>query len=288
MNQLKCAVTGSNGYVGKHIVNALRLQGCIVYELGRSKQQAQLENFFLEFSLNHSTLPNLQHIDVLIHCAYDFSANTINKSKQINLDGTQRLFQHANASGVKRIIFISSLSAFENAKSVYGKTKLAIEVQAKKFGAIIIRPGLIFGKKTQGIVGAMQQFVKKSPVVPLISLGNQKFYLCYIDDLCHLISNLIVINKVSDKPIVAASKQPITFRQLTKELAKNENKKVILIPIPFSLIWLGLKLLEILSFNIGLRSDSLIGAQFYNKNPDFSGLEVLKKNYFKTIDLKFL
>lgn len=288
MNQLRCAVTGASGYVGKHIVNALRQQDHIVYELGRSQQQSQLENFFLAFDLNHITMPNLQNIDVLIHCAYDFSANTIKKSSQINLNGSLRLLRHAKASGVKRIIIISSMSAFEKAKSIYGKTKLELEKQARKLGVVIVRPGLVFGQKTQGIVGAMQQFVKKFPVVPLISYGKQKFYPCYIVDLCHLISCIIVADKVCDKPIVAATKQAITFRQIIKELAKTRNKKLLLIPIPFSLIWLCLKLLEMLNFNIGLRSDSLIGAQFYNKNPDFSGLDTLDNIYFHAMNVASL
>lgn len=284
MNQLNCAVTGSSGYVGKHIVNALRQQGYITYELGRLQKGAQLEKFFLKFDLNSTEMPNLQNIDVLIHCAYDFSADTISKSKKINLEGSLRLLQHAKKSGIKRIILISSLSAFEKAKSVYGKTKLFLEKQARTLDVTIVRPGLIFGQNTQGIVGAMQKFIKKFPVVPLIGDGKQEFYPCYIVDLCHLISYLSITDAVYEKPIIAATKKAVTFRDLIKILAQTKNKKVILIPIPFSLIWLGLKFFEMLPINIGLRSDSLIGAQFYDKNTNFSNLSALENIHFSAMN----
>lgn len=284
MNQLNCAVTGSSGYVGKHIINTLRQRGHTTYELGRLQEGAQLENFFLKFNLNSAEMPDLQNIDVLIHCAYDFSADTIISSKKINIDGSLRLLQHAKKSGVTRIILISSLSAYEKTKSVYGKTKLLLEKKACALGVIIIRPGLIFGGKTHGIVGSMQAFIKKFPVVPLIGNGKQEFYPCYIVDLCHLISHLAITDEVYKKPIIAASKKAVTFRDLIKILAQINHKKVRLIPIPFSLIWLGLKFLEILHINMGLRSDSLIGAQFYDKNLNFSNFDTLEKINFSTIN----
>lgn len=288
MNQTTCAVTGSNGYVGKHIVNALRQQNYLVYELCRSVQKSQELKFFLEYALDNSVLPNLNNIDVLIHCAYDFSANSRKKSQKINLDGSLRLLQHAKNSGVKRIILISTMSAFEKAKSVYGKTKLALEKEAEHVGAIIVRPGLVFGQQTQGIVGAMQKFVKKFPVVPLIGDGRQEFYPCYIDELCRLIICLLTTHQTYEKPIVAASKQKITLRDIILALAKANHKKVLLIPIPFNVILIGLKFLEIIHVNIGLRSDSLIGAKFYNKNPDFSSLDALKSVHFSAADFTLM
>lgn len=273
MNPITCAITGANGYLGKYLVDSLRQQKYIVYELARSKESALLKEFFLPFSLNETTLPTLDNIDVLIHCAYDFSANTMQLSDTVNIGGSIRLLAHAKKSGVKKIIVISSMSAYPDARSVYGKTKLALEKKAMELNAIIIRPGLIFGKNTQGIVGAMQKFIKKFPIVPLIGNGQQEFYPCYLENLYQLIVQLMMIDSPISKPIIAASQNAITFKKIITLLAKSKNQKIMSIPIPFWLIWSGLKLLEMLNVNIDLRSDSLLGAQYYDKNPDFSELE---------------
>src|SRR3990167_9834101 len=100
MSKFVYAVTGASGYLGKHLVNFLRQQDCIVYELGRSLSNAQITEYFLPFFLGETTLPELQNVDVLIHCAYDFSTRSMNENKKINLDGGKRLFQYAKKSGI--------------------------------------------------------------------------------------------------------------------------------------------------------------------------------------------
>lgn len=288
MKSLICAVTGANGYVGKQIVLFLRRNNFIVYELARSIERVQNPDFFIPFSLDNPRLVDMNHIDILIHCAYDFSPTTLNDSKKINLDGSLTLLQHAKLNGVKKIIVLSTLSSFETTRSTYGKTKLALEKSAQALGAIILRPGLIFGKQTTSIVGAMKKFVKQFPVVPLIGNGNQPFYACYINDLCQLILDLILTDNTYDKPIFCANPNPITFRELVKTLAATENKKVMLLPIPFLFIWTGLRLLETMGFPIGLRSDSVIGAHFYDKQFNLSHFTVLESVPFRSMDSNLL
>lgn len=288
MKSLTCAVTGANGYVGKQIVLFLREAGYVVYELARSIDRIQNPEFFIPFSLDNPQLVDMTHIDILIHCAYDFSTTTLKDSKKINLNGSIALLQHAKLCGVKKMIILSTLSSFETTRSIYGKTKLALEKSAQSLGAIILRPGLIFGKKTTGIVGAMKKFVKQFSVVPLIGNGNQPFYVCYIDDLCQLILYLIITNNIYDKPIFCATQNPLTLRELVTSLAKSENKKVMLLPIPFLCIWTGLRLFEILGISIGLRSDSVIGAHFYDKEFNLSHFSIMESVQFRSMDSNLL
>lgn len=288
MKPLCCAVTGANGYVGKQIVTSLRESGYITYELVRSMDRVQDSAFFIPFSLEHTELPNLSHIDVLIHCAYDFSMQTMHESEKTNLNGSIRLLRHAKLNGVKKLIVLSTLSSFDGTRSVYGKTKLAIEQSSQKLGAIILRPGLIFGRETVGIVGAMKKFIKKFPLIPLIGSGKQPFYTCYIDDLCQLIICLAKTDSDFKKPIFCAAKHPITFKELVLTLAKSENKTILTLPIPFQAIWLGLKLIEIIGLSIGLRSDSIVGAYFHDKNFDISHFAILETIQFRTMDPKLL
>lgn len=288
MKSLCFAVTGANGYVGKQIVTSLRESGYVVYELARSIDRVKDSTYFIPFSLRETKLPNLSHIDVLIHCAYDFSTHSMQESEKINLNGSIQLLKHAQSSGVKKLIVLSTLSSFIGTRSVYGKTKLAIEQSAQKMGAIILRPGLIFGRQTVGIVGAMKKFVKKFPIIPLIGSGKQPFYACYIDDLCQLIHSVMISDTIFSKPIFCATKKPVTFKELVIMLAKSENKTVMLLPIPFRAIWLGLKFTESIRLPIGLRSDSIVGAYFYDKNFNMSDFTVLEFIHFRSMNSNLL
>ncbi|OGT32446.1 MAG: hypothetical protein A3C44_03340 [Gammaproteobacteria bacterium RIFCSPHIGHO2_02_FULL_39_13] len=284
MSKFVYAVTGASGYFGKHLVNFLRQQDYIVYELGRSVSNAQIPEYFLPFFLGETTLPELQNVDVLIHCAYDFSARSIKENEQINLQGSRRLFQYAKKTGVKHIIFISSISAYKDAKSIYGKIKYAIENEAASVGASIIRPGLIFGDNPKGIVGAMLQWVKNNAVVPLIGRGNQLFYVSEIGALCHLTNQLANTKQHAFNVITATANKPITFKELLILIAKKYNKKIYFVPVSFCLIWLALKILELSGINLGFRSDSLVSAQYYNKEIDFSPLFDFDDIHFPAVD----
>src|SRR5207244_325159 len=90
---------------------------------------------------------------------------------------------------LKYIIYISTLSAHDTACSLYGRTKYQLEqiLMQKYKNVIIIRPGLIFHDPLQGITAAMDNFVKKYPVVPLIGKGNQLIYPCFLEEFAQLI-----------------------------------------------------------------------------------------------------
>jgi len=89
---------------------------------------------------------------------------------------------------VDKIIFLSSISAFEGCRSLYGKAKLEIEKVAADLGATIIRPGLVYGsERPGGMYGSLQRVVARFPIMPLIGSGKHLQYLVHEDDLCELL-----------------------------------------------------------------------------------------------------
>src|SRR5437899_1902044 len=124
MPGLTYGVTGASGFVGSRIANELR-QHAAVRELGRHSQY----HFALGKPVDRGVL---EGADVLVHCAWDFTPKSWAEVKRIDVEGSLDLFAVAREAGVGRIIYISSMSAFEGTKSNYGRAKLAIEKQAAK------------------------------------------------------------------------------------------------------------------------------------------------------------
>jgi hypothetical protein len=73
---------------------------------------------------------------VVIHAAYATRARSEAEARRVNEDGTARVLKLTNDAGA-RLVFISSLSAHEGARSYYGRSKLAIERSARSCA----RPG---------------------------------------------------------------------------------------------------------------------------------------------------
>lgn len=286
MNKLNIAITGANGYIGSILSSYLEKQGHSICQMIREPSTNQVK--YIQFQLGEKNdYSLLKDIDVLIHCAYDFSLTNYDQLRRVNLEGSVELFKQAKSAGIKNIIFLSSTSAFETTISNYGKIKYELEQHAREMGVTIVRPGLVFSKNAKGIIGSIEKIVIRSPIVPIIGKGDQIFFPCHIEDLSALINYLIVNNAIYSNPITAASEKTITFKELIFALAKAKHKKPTLFPLPYHLLYIGLKMAEICKIPLGLRSDSLKYMSHYNKTPDFSITKEIGIN-FRPLNLSTL
>jgi nucleoside-diphosphate-sugar epimerase len=270
-----CVITGANGYIGSRIAAHLRREGWVVYELRHDLKSAIAgDGLLLPYSLEEGVKPEvLRGVQALVHCAYDFRPVRWEEILTVNVKGSLRLFAAAREADVKRVIFFSSMSAFEGCRSLYGRGKMEVEKEALKMGAVVIRPGLVFGKDAGGTFGALHRLVSASKVVPLIGSGSQIQYLAHEEDLCCLVAKICAAEgDYIDSPISAAAERSVTLREIVKVVAEAQGQKKIVIPIPWRVVWLGLKITEKLNLGIGLRSDSVIGLVNSNRHPDFAPL----------------
>jgi len=271
MKALSYAVTGANGFVGSTIADFLRSKKYKVYEIGRHpSRNIQGMQYFIHYSLEDAIdKKKLKKIDVIIHCAYDFQLTKWKDIERVNVNGSINLLREAHSAGVKRIIFISTMCAFEGCKSMYGNAKTSVEKEAAKLGAIIVRPNMVFGNGAGGSIGSLNRQIALSKFIPLIGGSSKLHYLCHKDDLAYAVLELSLAKKDINAPVVAASEKGHTFKNILKILAGANGKKIFIVPIPYWATFLALRILEILKINIGLRSDSLVSLVDVNQNADF-------------------
>jgi nucleoside-diphosphate-sugar epimerase len=264
----RVAITGASGYLGSNLVNLFRKEGFVVYRLTGSAQFDRPDPFTVDYSLSdfHSADFFLNNkIEVLIHCAYDFSLFEWKEIERVNVQGSVGLMQAAKEQGVERIVFISTMSAFEACASMYGKAKLEIEQQTAQIGVMVIRPGLIYSEQPGAMMGKLREAVRTMSVLPNITGGSQTLYLVHLDDLMQLVFSLATNMASADQPIIAASSQGKTLAQILKLIAQRQHKTIILLPVPWRLIWVVIKICEGCGLKIGFRSDSIIS--LVNQDP---------------------
>ena len=264
-----CAVTGANGYVGRIIVQHLRDAGKRVICLQRTTGDADVRAWSLQ---GEPSTDMFADVDVLIHCAYVFGSVGSAGIEKVNVHATLRWFDAAKAAGVRRIIFISSVSCYDDCKSLYGKAKLAVERRATEFDMVIVRPGLVYGPTPGGMVGSLTKILNlPGPLLPMVGAGRLATVLVHEHDLGQSMVQLCGFNDVpAGKPISAANDQLMSFVDIMKSLARARGKKVIFVPVPWRLLWLPLRIAESVGVRARLRSDSLVGLVNQNPAPDFS------------------
>lgn len=262
------AVTGANGWVGGRIVDALARKGFQVRRLVRCPRLPG----DVPFELGRDVTPDaLQGVSVLVHAAYDFTPVTWNDISKTNVEGSEKLFKAARDSGVSKIVFISSMSAFEGCRSLYGKAKLAIEEMIRGGEGLVLRPGLVYGEQSGGMFGNLVRQVQRSKVIPLFGKGDQKLYLIHEADLGDVVCKY-VCREIPEcaYPLTITHEAGWNFRNILLKIATDENKQIHFISIPWRLVWMVLKAGEIVHMPIGFRSDSLVSLMNQNPNPDFS------------------
>ncbi|HLC81651.1 MAG TPA: NAD(P)-dependent oxidoreductase [Candidatus Nanoarchaeia archaeon] len=278
MKQLKCAITGANGYVGSHLCNTLLKQNYIVCGMGRHNSKQLSRN--IPYSLGQKLSPELfKGLDALIHCAYDFSLRKKEDIERINIKSSIELLTAAKSAGIKKIVYISSLTSFQGTRSRYGQAKLAVEQEAEKLGAVIVRPGLIFGRNAGGMIGSLSRLVSALRIVPVIGSGKQDFYLCHVDDLANLLLELISDGQTVPNPIYAVSGTTHTFKEILQALAAAKGRTIYFFPLPLFLTYFSLVFLEKLGWSGNLRSDSLNGLRYRNKNVDLTSSRQLNTSF---------
>jgi nucleoside-diphosphate-sugar epimerase len=269
-----CLVTGANGHLGAHVKAALQARGWNTVDVTR--QPAAGSNG-VRLRLGEDIAPALlAGAQALVHCAYDFKQLSWDEIRRVNVLGSDKLFRAARAAGVQRIVYISTISAFEGCRSLYGKAKLETEQLAHAAGAAVVRPGLIYGNPPQAMFGSLVAQVENAKVLPLFGGGAQLQYLIHEQDLCTLICALVDGSvTLPAGPLTAAHDAPWSFRRILEEIARGKGRTLKFVPAPWRLLWAGIRTAEALHVPLQFRSDSLLSLMYQNPAPSFADYQRL-------------
>jgi len=272
----RIAITGAGGFVGSMLVRRFEDTGWSVTRLSHSTSGGDT----VPFRLGDEVQPEIfrsRNITALVHCAYDFKPLVRAEIQRVNVDGSRKLLEAAAAGGVERIAVMSTISAFDGCRSVYGQTKLEIEAAAAATGALVVRSGLVWadGQPTGGMFGSLAGSVNAG-LVPLVGGGTYPQYLIHEEDLWELLKRFCdgdVQNP--ERPVVAAASKPWPMRDLLAELARRQGRHPRFLPVPWQPVWAGLRLAEIAHVSVPYRSDSVVSLVHQDRHPDFDSLRAL-------------
>ena len=274
----RIALTGGTGYVGSIIAEGLptgaeltRLvrrpsnAGDIAWSLGGANASLQDEL-------------SARSVTDLIHAAWDMATSSRSQAQRICVDGSLDLLRTAKAAGVSRFIFISTISAFDDARSIYGQTKREVETAVLDDGGVVLRLGLVHGNGDGGMFGKIQQSVDAARFVPMIGSGQGLQYLLEAGALQLAVGHALGgdLDKVRC-PVLLADETPVRFRDLVRRIAHDRGQSPILVPLPWRLLYLGLSGLERLGITPPIRSDSVTSFVHANPAPDFTATQALRR-----------
>ncbi|MEL7318144.1 MAG: NAD(P)H-binding protein [Pseudomonadota bacterium] len=145
------AITGATGFVGSTTLDTALEQGFAVRALTRRDQPARDGVTWVKGTLNDaSALAELgRGADAMLHIAGLTNTPDPAEFERANVEGTANVMAAMKEVGVKRLVFVSSLSAREPKLSQYGASKAAAEelVSASALDWTIVRPPAVYGPR---------------------------------------------------------------------------------------------------------------------------------------------
>lgn len=232
----KLLITGSNGFVGTYFID-------------KYKERYDIRTFsFLTDNLDAldcSELDAVFHLSALVH---QMGGASDEEYEKVNVTQTLELAKRAKESGVKQFVFMSTVKVYgeetddiynENSgcypEDEYGKSKLKAEqellkLESESFVVSIVRTPIVYGYGVKANIKNLVSLVKKVPILPFGAIENRRS-MVYIGNLCHLVD--VVIEQEKSGVFLASDDEPLSTTRLVELIAKNLNKKIYLIKIPF-------------------------------------------------------
>jgi nucleoside-diphosphate-sugar epimerase len=249
-------ITGAHGYLGSLLRARLEADGWTTTALVRSPRPEERAE---RWALGEMPSPDvLRAADALVHCAYDFRPRTERELREANVRGSEMLLRAAHDAGVRRLLALSSMSAYAGTTQHYGRAKLDIERVTVDLGGIAVRPGLVYGGTPAGMAGALHKLTRL-PIVPVIGGSSARQFPVHEDDFADAVAQILEAETWTPEVIGIAQPKSVSFRELLESFAREQGRHPRFVPVPWQLVFWTLRAAEVAHLPVPLRADSVIG-----------------------------
>ncbi len=184
-------VTGGTGFVGPHVVHALRARDLPVRVLVRDlRHGAQARAWGAELVQGDVTdaaslAAAVEGVDAVVHLVAIIKGSE-SDFERVMAQGTRNVVAAAKQAGVRRFVLASALGLDERTKDAvpYFAAKWEMERAVKESGLeyVIFRPSFIFGKDG-GVLPTFIRLARFAPVTPIVGPGTQRLQPIWVEDV---------------------------------------------------------------------------------------------------------
>jgi uncharacterized protein YbjT (DUF2867 family) len=258
-------VTGGTGFVGGHVVKALRDQDQRVRCLVRKPRKAgHLTSWGCELVQGDVTdaaslRRAVEGIDVVVHLVA-IRQGKPQQFQAVMVDGTRNLLRVSNKAGVIRFVHMSALGTSEETKDLvpYFGAKWEMEKDVKSSGLphVIFRPSFIFGRDG-GILPTFRKLAKLMPVTPIIGSGAQRIQPIWADDVGAYFAKAVEHEPATNGVFELGGPDVVSWNEFWERLKKVLGMRRPSVHVPVGLMKANALLTERLPGDIPLTRDLL-------------------------------
>jgi len=237
-------VTGGTGFIGPHVIHALRARDVPVRALVRDPAKAaRLTAWGVELVRGDVTDPvslaaACAGADAVVHLVSIITGSPAD-FERVMAQGTRDLVAAARDAGVRRFVLASALGLDERSKDAvpYYRAKWEMERAVKEAGLdyVIFRPSFVFGQDG----GALPTFVRLArfaPVTPVVGPGTQRLQPIWVEDLAEYFARAVDAEGVANRTFELGGPDAPTWNEFWDRLKKVLGVRRPSLHVPFSLM----------------------------------------------------
>ena len=239
---MRIAITGANGFVGRHVITALREDEvadeirAIVRDPDRAR--SELTGAGLDLRRGDVTDPAslagvFDGVDVVVHTVA-IPTERQASFERVNAEGTRTVVREAERAGVRKIVHLSAIGA--SPESPYPFLRSKGQGQAAVTGSatpsVVLRPSVLFGPGDDFF--PRLRFSLRFPVVPLPGGGTARFQPLHVLDLARTI--VLAARGPVAGVFELGGPVPVTYRQMLEETMRAYGIRRPTVPLPAGLM----------------------------------------------------
>lgn len=258
-------VTGASGFVGGHVVHALRAAEEDVRALVRHRRKGKrLEVWgttLVEGDMTDagSLRRAVEGCDTVVHLVA-IRQGREEKFRRVMVDGTRDLLAAARVAGVGRFVHMSALGVSEATKDLvpYYRAKWDCEQLVKESGIpyVIFRPSFVFAGDG-GILPTFAKLARFSPVTPIIGSGRQRIQPIWADDVAEYFSRAVHLDAATGRAFELGGPDVVSWNEFWERLKRALRIRRPTMHVPVGLMRANALVTERLPGNIPLTRDLL-------------------------------
>jgi uncharacterized protein YbjT (DUF2867 family) len=258
-------VTGAGGFVGSHVVHALRAGGHDVRALVRDRRkESRLEAWgaaTVEGDMTDagSLRRAVDGCTAVVHLVA-IRQGRDEQFRRVMVDGTRDLLGAARDAGVGRFVHMSALGTSESTKDLvpyYGaKWETEKLVEAAGLPYVIFRPSFVFAGDG-GILPTFVRLARLAPVTPIVGSGRQRIQPIWADDVAAYFAKAVDPGIETDRVYELGGPDVVSWNEFWERLKRVRRIRRPSVHVPIRLMRVNALVTERLPGDIPLTNDLL-------------------------------
>jgi uncharacterized protein YbjT (DUF2867 family) len=237
-------VTGGTGFVGPHVVHALRARELPVRVLVRDlRRGARARAWGAELAEGDvtdaaSVVAATAGVDAVVHLVAIIKGSRAD-FERVMVQGTRNVVSAAKAAGVRRFVLASALGLDERTKDAvpYFAAKWEMERAVTESGLehVILRPSFVFGKDG-GVLPTFIRLARYAPVTPIVGPGTQRLQPIWVEDAAAYYAQAIDLAAAANRTFEIGGPDAVTWNEFWDRAKRVLGARRPSLHVPFALM----------------------------------------------------